>query len=211
MWTARRHQKQCPCTAICLPVHSHSGYHPQFIATTSMEKKKKKQLRVCVVKWLGFGHRWCWKLSEWELGLTSTVQRQPLICWIASVQKRFAYAALSLFLRHETRRSRPPQAPLWPPPGKLWFSAKSIQCCIVQVLHSALKKHAYRGWVGSTLSYSTILICAEFSVCSQQDGPVPGMCLRHPEGHPVPQHNRIIYFRGLICISLKCRHFLSLL
>lgn len=106
-----------------------SGYHPQFIATTSAETKKwtkKKQLRVrVVVKWLGFGCRWCWKLSEWELGLMSTVQRQPLIYWIASVQKRFAYAALSLFLC-----SSPPQAQR----GPTWDT--TVQCKVYTVLYS---------------------------------------------------------------------------
>lgn len=49
-------REETSCTVICLPVHSNSGYHPQFITTTSMGKKeKKKQLRVRVVKWLGFG------------------------------------------------------------------------------------------------------------------------------------------------------------
>ncbi len=33
------------CTAVCLPVHSNSGYHPQFIATTSMEKQKNKKTK----------------------------------------------------------------------------------------------------------------------------------------------------------------------
>lgn len=60
----RRHQSS---TRVLPPVFQYiqnSGYHPLFIAITSMEKKK--QLRVRVVKWLGFGCRW--KLSERKLG-----------------------------------------------------------------------------------------------------------------------------------------------
>lgn len=117
--------------------------------------------------------------------IRSTVQRQPQICWIASVQKRFAYAALSLFLRHsrhESCRSCPPQAP----PSILWFSAKSIQCCIGQVLHSTLKKHAYRETVGSTLSYSTVQsLSVQCLVCAVSRS---GLSLGCASGILVPQH-----------------------
>ena len=62
--------------------------------------------------------------------VTSTVQRQPQICWIASVQKRFAYAALSLFLRHSRRescRSSRTAGPTWDTMG---------QCKVYTVLYS---------------------------------------------------------------------------
>lgn len=138
-----------------------------------------------------------------EKWVTTTVQK----AWIASVQKKkylLMQRCLYFTIIHAMKPTihahhRPPSAP----PGILWFSAKSIQCCIVQVLHSTLKQHAYRKTVGSTLLYSTILICAVFSVCRQQDRPIPGLCLRHHWCHFI---QRLI----LQCISLKCTHFQGL-
>lgn len=80
----RRCQKQGSCTATCLPVHSHSGYHPHLSQLDlKKKKKKKKQLRVRVVSWLGFGRWWCQKLSEQENGSTSSGPKatsDPLDC-----------------------------------------------------------------------------------------------------------------------------------
>lgn len=212
MWTARRHQKQCSCTAICLPVHSHGGFHPQFVTTTFMEKKErggeKKESSWGFVLLSGsvlvVGGAESFQNGNW-VNVKRPKATSDLLDCISAKEIRLCS---SVFI-FPTWNLPPTAGATVAPPGKLWFSAKSIQCCIVQVLHSALKKHAYRDWVGSTLSYSTILICAEFGVCRQQDGPVPGICLRRLEGHPAPRHNRGIYFRRLICISLKRWHFLS--
>lgn len=106
-----------------------------------------------------------------KTGQHRVVQRQPLICWIASVQKEIRYyAAVSLFLH-----SWPPRAPPWSHQGSYISVQNQKRCCLEQILHSSLKKHAYRDRVGSTLSYSTILICAEFNVSRRQDGAVPGV------------------------------------
>lgn len=140
----RRHQSS---TRVLPPVFQYiqnSGYHPLFIAITSMEKKKSSWgFALSSGSVLVVGESF--QSGNW---VTSTVQREPLICWdCISAKKRFTYAALCLFLSHESHHSNPPQAhcrATVATPGILWFSAKSIQCCIVQVLHSTLKKHAYR-------------------------------------------------------------------
>lgn len=79
--------------------------------------------------------------------VTSTVQREPLICWDCISAKEI-HICSSVFISESWK---PPLKPTAGPlqghcghTGILWFSAKSIQSCIVQVLHSTLKKHAYR-------------------------------------------------------------------
>lgn len=109
----RRHQSS---TRVLPPVFQYiqnSGYHPLFIAITSMEKKK--QLRVRVVKWLGFGCRW--KLSERKLGnLNSPKGTSDLLglhqCKRDSHMQLFVYFWV-MKATAQTHR-RPTAGPLWP-------------------------------------------------------------------------------------------------
>lgn len=86
---------------------------------------EKKQQWVSVDPWL-------WERSGTEG--SSTVQRRPLICWVASVQKRIVNAALlfsssSFFLLSARAHRRSTVAPPGPhlTPRILRFSAKSKQ------------------------------------------------------------------------------------
>lgn len=103
---------------------------------------EKKQQWVSVDPWL-------WERSGTEG--SSTVQRRPLICWVASVQKRIVNAALlfsssSFFLlsarAHRRSTVAPPSDHTWPP--AYYGSVQSPNSGIVQVLHSMVRKHAYK-------------------------------------------------------------------
>lgn len=65
----------------------------------------------------------------------------------------------------------------------LWFSAKSIQCCIGQVLHSTLKKHAYKDSRKHTIVQYNPL-CAVTCAVSRT-----GLSLGCASGILVPQYN----------------------
>lgn len=124
----------------------------------------KKHLRVRVVKWLGFGCRGVKALTNgsqqqskgslWSVGLHQ--------CKKDLLMQRCLYFLITL----------PSQATA----VILWFSAKSIQCCIGQVLHSTLEKHAYKDSRKHTIVQYNPL-CAVTCAVSR---PVPGLCLRHP-------------------------------
>lgn len=109
----RRHQSSSRVLPPVFQYIQNSGYHPLFIAITSMEKKK--QLRVRVVKWLGFGCRW--KLSELELGnLNSPKGTSDLLglhqCKRDSHMQLCVY--FSVMKATAQAHRRPTAGPLWP-------------------------------------------------------------------------------------------------
>lgn len=113
MWTARRHQKVTnahvrPCYFQYIQIVVILLHHVLL--------GKKKRLRVRVVGWLGFGCP------------SGTVQRQPPICWIASVQKENLLLQLCLYFSVMKLAAGPIVAPAW---------GSMVKCKVYTVLCSA--------------------------------------------------------------------------
>lgn len=125
----RRHQSS---TRVLPPVFQYiqnSGYHPLFIAITSMEKKSSWGFALSSGSVLVVGESF--QSGNW---VTSTVQREPLICWDCISAKEI-HICSSVFISESWKPPLKPTAgPLQGHCGHTWDTM--VQCKVYTELYS---------------------------------------------------------------------------